>query len=70
MSAYITEVENGSPAQRAGICAGDVLIGINGHRVRDVLDYKFYSYDSRLEVELERKKIKIRKECYFSAKVQ
>ncbi len=62
MSAYIKEVENGSPAQRAGICAGDVLIGINGHRVRDVLDYKFYSYDSRLEVELERKKIKIRKD--------
>ena len=61
MSAYIKAVETGSPAQRAGIIDGDVLVAINGHRIRDVLDYKFYSYDSRLEVELERKKIKIRK---------
>lgn len=62
MSAYIKEVEPGSPAHRAGIAAGDVLVSINGHRIRDVLDYKFYSYDKHLKIELERKKIKVRKD--------
>lgn len=45
---------------------GDRLIAINGKEILDVLDYKFYSYDSRLSVELEseggrRKIVKIRK---------
>ena len=62
MSAIIKEVEAGSPAARAGIREGDELISINGHMVRDVLDYKFYSYDRKLKIELARKKIKIKKE--------
>ena len=40
MSAYIKEVEVGSPAERAGIVSGDELVSINGHKIRDVLDYK------------------------------
>lgn len=62
MSAYIKEVETGSPAERAGIIAGDELISINGHNIRDVLDYKFYSYDKRLKIELARKKVKVKKD--------
>ncbi len=62
MSAYITKVENGSPAQRAGILPGDELLSINGKPIRDVLDYKFYSYDKRLKVELKRKTLKIKKD--------
>ncbi|MBQ2839905.1 MAG: DUF512 domain-containing protein [Oscillospiraceae bacterium] len=62
MSAYVKEVEQGSPAYRAGIVAGDELISINGHKICDVLDYKFYSYDRRLKIELARKKIKIKKD--------
>lgn len=62
MSAYIKEVEAGSPAARAGIIAGDELVSINGHNIRDVLDYKFFSYDKRLKIELARKKIKVKKE--------
>ena len=33
---------------------GDNLISINGKRVLDVLDYKFYAYDTRLDVLLRR----------------
>ncbi len=62
VSARICEVEAGSPAERAGIVSGDVLVSINGKPVRDVLDYKFYSYDSRLKIELERKRVKVKKE--------
>ncbi|MBQ5778315.1 MAG: PDZ domain-containing protein, partial [Oscillospiraceae bacterium] len=62
MSAYIAEVEAGSPAERAGIRPGDTLVSINGRHIRDVLDYKFYSYDKKLIIELSAKKVKIKKE--------
>ncbi len=62
MSAVICEVENGSPAYRAGIVKGDELVSINGSPIRDVLDYKFYSYDKKLKIELKRKTVKIKKE--------
>ena len=48
----IRTVDSGSPAHRAGVCAGETLTHINGHRIVDVLDYKFYSYDPRLELTL------------------
>ena len=38
----VTEVAPHSRAHRAGIRAGDVLTHINGHEIRDVLDYRFY----------------------------
>ena len=43
----------GSPAARAGVRAGETLLSINGHPIRDVLDYKFYAYDPHLELELQ-----------------
>lgn len=46
MSAEITAVEPRSAAHRAGIRAGDFLLRIGTHPVRDVLDYKFYGYDA------------------------
>ena len=52
MSSKIKSVDPGSPGQLAGILPGDTLVSINGERVVDVLDYKFYSYDPRLKVEL------------------
>lgn len=56
MPAKIVHVDQGSPAEKAGISAGWWLQKINGHPIRDVLDYKFYSYDSRLELTLSREK--------------
>ena len=44
----IVSVDAGSPAARAGLRAGETLLQIDGTAIRDVLDYKFYSYDARL----------------------
>ena len=52
LSSKIKSVDPGSPGQLAGILPGDTLVSINGKHVVDVLDYKFYSYDPRLKVEL------------------
>lgn len=41
-----------SPAHRAGIRVGETLTRVNGKQIVDVLDYKFYTYDPRLEIEL------------------
>ena len=48
--AVIKSVDASSPAERAGVRAGDELLSIGGHAVRDVLDYKFYGYDAKLDV--------------------
>ncbi len=53
MSTIITSLDPRSPAQRAGVRCGEKLIAINGHTVTDVLDYRFFGYDSSLELVLE-----------------
>ena len=46
MSTVITSIDHRSPAQRAGIQVGEKLLRINDHEIIDVLDYRFYGYDS------------------------
>ena len=64
----VTEVARRSKAARRGVRVGDVLVSINGHAIRDVLDYRFYLAEERLTLVLKRgeKTIekKIRKEVY------
>lgn len=50
----IQSVAPHSPARRAGVKAGETLTHINGKPIVDVLDYKFYSYDTKLELTLRR----------------
>ena len=50
MASTIISVDAHSPAARSGIRAGETLVSIDGQAVRDVLDYKFYSYDANLSV--------------------
>ena len=50
----ITSVAPGSRADKAGIRAGDVLLAVNGHAIRDTLDYGFRIADSSLDLELSR----------------
>lgn len=66
MSTIITSIDPHSPAEKAGICAGEQLLSINGHTVVDVLDYRFYGYDSLCRLELQEgnktREVMIRKE--------
>jgi putative radical SAM enzyme (TIGR03279 family) len=50
----ISEIEEGSPAARAGVRAGDLLRQINGKPILDILDYRFHAADTRLTLTLER----------------
>ena len=50
----ITEVLRRSRAHRARIKAGDRLLAINGNEIEDVLDYRFYLAEERVELLLAR----------------
>ena len=64
----VYEIVPGSPADKAGIKAGDALHTVNGHEIRDVLDYRFYIFENRLELQLSRDgvflQVKIHKDRY------
>ena len=42
----IQNVKHNSPAEELGIQPGDRVLSINGHPIRDILDYHFYRDDS------------------------
>ena len=46
----ISGVEAKSLAEKAGICAGDKLVSINGSDINDVLDYRFYITEKSLSL--------------------
>lgn len=50
VSAIVARVEPGSPAALAGIASGDTLVSINGHLVRDIIDYQYYAASSRVRL--------------------
>jgi len=52
MSTIISSVDAHSPAEKAGIRAGEKLLRLNGHEIVDVLDYRYFCYDPVLKVEL------------------
>lgn len=52
MSTVITSIDRHSPAARAGIKTGETLLEINGHIIEDVLDYRYYGYDAKLQLRL------------------
>lgn len=54
MAVYVTGVDKGSHAKRAGVQAGDKLLTLNGHEIEDVLDYMFYAAEDRVEICVER----------------
>ena len=53
MAVKITGIEKGSYAEMLGIEAGDVLVSINGHEIRDILDFRFYETNSHLELKIK-----------------
>lgn len=50
----VQDVEPNSPADRAGVRAGDLLQRINAHAIVDILDYRFHSAETALTLQLER----------------
>ena len=64
----IKSVIRRSPADKAGIKAGDLLLKVNSHEINDFLDYQFYVEESRLTIEYERsgevKKVLVKKDEY------
>ena len=67
MAVTIKEVNSQSRAFKKGVNSGDVLISINGNEIVDVLDYRFYQVNKKLELVIKKpdgktKKIKIKKE--------
>lgn len=52
MASQIISVDPHSPAARAGIQPSETLLQIGNQAIRDVLDYKFYSYDAKLTLQI------------------
>lgn len=50
----MASVQKGGLAERLELQAGDRLIAINGHIVRDVIDFRFYAAEEELQLETER----------------
>jgi len=53
----MVRIENvlcGSPANKAGIKSGDILISVNGNEINDVLDYRFYLAEKNISVAVVR----------------
>ena len=48
----ICHIDPDSPLRGSAV-VGDALVSINGNPIHDVLDYKYFAYDTRLAVELE-----------------
>ena len=55
MAVTICGIEKKSPAKRARIKTGDILVAINGNEIIDVLDYRFYQNEEKLTIEILRK---------------
>ena len=53
MDNVIKSIDPDSPLRHKA-SEGDAVVSINGHRILDVLDYKFFAYDPRLTVRLRR----------------
>jgi putative radical SAM enzyme (TIGR03279 family) len=49
----IVGMSSGSIAAKLGLKPGDVLLSINGHMLRDVIDYRFYGAEEELELVVE-----------------
>ncbi|MDD2619247.1 MAG: PDZ domain-containing protein, partial [Syntrophomonadaceae bacterium] len=54
MVAQIKEVVKGSIAEEIGIEAGDEILSIDGFEIKDIIDYRFYSHDNCIQIELRK----------------
>src|SRR5690242_1447758 len=50
----VAAVRPRTPAAAAGLCPGDRVLAINGHGLRDAIDFQFHGGDERLALTVER----------------
>jgi len=50
----IAAVRPRTPAAAAGLAAGDRILTVNGHALRDAIDFQFHAGEARLELSVER----------------
>ena len=67
MAVKILTVDKGSIGEKKGFQPGDTLVSINGNKIKDVLDYRFYLAEKKLRIEVEKaggkkKNITVRKD--------
>ena len=75
MAVRITGVDARSAAEKAGICAGETLVSMNGHEIADILDFRFYETEANLHLLLcseqgEERTVSLRKRQYDSIGLQ
>lgn len=54
MGITVSSVIPHSPAEKAKIAVGDILLTINGQEIGDILDYQFYATEKKLVIGLDR----------------
>ena len=68
MGVLITGIAPDSPASRAGINPGETLVSVNGRPVRDLMDYRFFTTEPLVELELTSQEVSrtvsVRKSAY------
>ncbi len=52
--AAVKSIREHSVAHRLGLLPGDQILAINGHRLHDVIDYRFYQAEDELELVVRR----------------
>ncbi len=50
----VVRVVPGSAAARAGLAPDDRLLAVNGRRLRDIIDFRFYTADDTLDLRVQR----------------
>src|SRR6266550_4894425 len=50
----VAAVRVGTDAAKSGLRAGDRVLGVNGHPLRDAIDFQFHAADTLLRLEVER----------------
>jgi putative radical SAM enzyme (TIGR03279 family) len=53
-AARVLAVAPGSPAQQAGIAAGDEIMAVNGEQLRDVIAYQLHADGARVDLDVRR----------------
>lgn len=54
MPAIVSSVVQGSIAEELEICEGDILLSIDGEKLQDMIDYRFFSKSELLTIEIQK----------------